>query len=117
MKPAAQHRAEIAWLREHAPDTQPIRELIAAKETAILRGLSPDEARVFAEAEDAQRCECGAVGRHPYPIGGGWAFACDECKRTMLACDEAGHEDFDRWARQVYGVRWPYETRDAWVKP
>lgn len=28
----------------------------------------------------ARQCECGAAGRHPYPIGGGWAFACDACR-------------------------------------
>lgn len=33
---------------------------------------------------EQERCECGAVGVHPYPIGGGWAFACDDCKASSL---------------------------------
>jgi len=30
------------------------------------------------------RCECGADGVHPFPIGGGWALACDECREASI---------------------------------
>ena len=29
-------------------------------------------------------CDCGQVGLHPYPIGGGWALACDDCKADSI---------------------------------
>ena len=32
----------------------------------------------------SEPCECGNPGRHPYPIGGAWALACDECKEAAI---------------------------------
>jgi hypothetical protein len=59
------------------------------------------------EAED-QTCECGAPGRHPYPIGGGWAWACDDCKAESLSRSAADdpfglrtEADWDRWAAEA----------------
>lgn len=50
-------------------------------------------------------CECGGLGKHPYPIGGGWAWACDDCKAASLVRgggdDPFGPTtaaDWDRWA-------------------
>lgn len=54
---------------------------------------------------DDRTCECGEPGRHPYPIGGGWAWACDVCKAASLALPDddapfgpATEADWDRWA-------------------
>jgi hypothetical protein len=51
-------------------------------------------------------CECGAVGVHPYPIGGGWALACDGCRAGSErdAGDGASRETWEQWRRDAAGL-------------
>ena len=74
-----------------------------------------------APAAKPEPCECGAPGLHPYPIGGGWALACDRCKKkatrkplglysvwaTREAADTrfADGEDWDRWRAEAFGEK------------
>jgi len=44
---------------------------------------------------EERTCECGRPGRHPYPIGGGWAWACDDCKAASLLSTD-GDDVFGR---------------------
>lgn len=63
---------------------------------------------------------CGARGVHPYPIFGGWAFACNDCKRkaeslaascTIPASEReplnddqgATPQEWAEWARYAFG--------------
>jgi hypothetical protein len=52
-------------------------------------------------------CECGAVGVHPYPIGGGWALACGECRAASIAdagAEGADRETWEQWRRDAEGA-------------
>ncbi len=53
---------------------------------------------------EPEACECGQPGKHPYPIGGGWALACDECRK-------ASEQDA---ATQPPGEGVPPDKWDAW---
>jgi hypothetical protein len=52
-----------------------------------------------------EACECGKPGLHPYPIGGGWGWACDDCKAESLKQTDVDdpfgpvtEADWARWA-------------------
>ncbi len=53
--------------------------------------------------EDRDRCECGKPGRHPYPVGGGWALACPDCKAESVAANEARPAAWAQWERDARG--------------
>ena len=55
-----------------------------------------------------ERCECGAVGVHPFPIGGGWALACDDCRAlaemdAAVGMPGAAPADWAAWAVEARG--------------
>jgi hypothetical protein len=47
-------------------------------------------------------CECGRHGAHPYPIGGGWAMACNKCRRESIELHHTTSEDWTTWAREAF---------------
>lgn len=58
-----------------------------------------------------ERCECGAPGLHPYPIGGGWALSCDDCKAAAIMDAAVGMPDegadaaqWDEWHAAAFGT-------------
>lgn len=62
-------------------------------------------------AEAIEReCECGQPGAHPYPIGGGWAWACDDCRAgaeqdcaTQPPGEGVAPETWEHWRRNALG--------------
>lgn len=59
-------------------------------------------------------------GRHPYPIGGGWAWACEDCRAASVASalpqgdndEPLTDADWDRWA-EAAGPRRPRHIAES----
>lgn len=59
-------------------------------------------------------CECGELIHpdkgHPYPVGGGWGLACDDCRAaseqdaaTEMPGEGVPPETWEAWAKAAYG--------------
>lgn len=66
-----------------------------------------------------EACDCGGIGRHPFPVGGGWGLACDDCKAaseqeaaTGMPGEGATPEQWRAWARDAFGLVQPAETEE-----
>jgi hypothetical protein len=52
-------------------------------------------------------CECGREGVHPWPIGGGWGFACDRCRSAAVRSGVMGDAAWVAAAAGCFGLDWP----------
>lgn len=81
-----------------------------ARDRALLAEIAESQRRAHEQLCGPERCECGKPGKHPYPIGGGWALACDACRAaseqdaaTEMPGEGIPAETWDRWLAEAFG--------------
>ena len=90
-------------------------EALSGEDATGSRDATADEVRVAGKGYAWCRqplvewCECGAIGIHPVPIGGGWSVACDDCKAASLVAPQGDDDrplteaDWEQWRRDAPG--------------
>lgn len=89
---------------DHFGDVYPLCDRESCAAMAKRDDARSQELDQWLDRQERTRCECGAPGRWPYPIGGGVAYACDDCRKLSEASadpESAGTEDWDRWAETL----------------